>query len=56
MTVQRGQVPSWPLPSFPRRAASFARPVPWFAAEEYDEASCASLSSSKKSQPAMSST
>jgi hypothetical protein len=32
--VQAGQVPICPRASSPRRAASFARPVPWLRAEE----------------------
>ena len=53
---QRGQRPSDESRLFASATASEARPLPWLPAELYELASNGLLSSSKKSQPAMSST
>src|SRR2546422_6623888 len=51
-----GQRPIPARPLLPSARASEARPLPWLFAELYELASKGLLSSSKKSQPAMSST
>jgi hypothetical protein len=55
MTWHSGHIPVSPRASSVSLAASSARPVPWPEALQQLEASNGSLSSSKKSQPAMSS-